>query len=416
MSTNLNLAARAGRWSVHHRRRAILGWLAFVVLAVAIGTAAGTRQLGLAESNVGEAGRADAILRDAGFSQPARERVLLSSPAAARDLRTRLAHVRDVENVRGPVRIGEHALVTFDIRGKIDDAPARVGPAISAVEAVRRAHPGVRIDHAGDASLQHAIDERIGKDFVRAEFSAVPITLLILALAFGAVVAALVPVLLGLSAVAAALGLLALPSQVWPIHEITYTVVLLVGLAVGVDYALFFLRRAREERAAGRASEAAVLAASATAGRAVLVSGATVIVAMAGMLISDNPWYRSYALGIVVVVGVAMLASVTVLPAVAGVAGGRGRARPDPAAALVGRHACGRRGAMAPADLRAGSDRAPARAGRSRARHEAGRAGPRRPSGGHAGPPGGGTHPGWHPARDRGRAGRWGRAAGRRGP
>jgi uncharacterized membrane protein YdfJ with MMPL/SSD domain len=124
-----------------------------------------------------------------------------------------------------------------------------------------------------------------------------------------------VPVLLGLSAVVAALGLLALPSHVAPIHESTYTVVLLIGLAVGVDYALFYLRREREERAAGRASEAAIVAAAATSGRAVLVSGVTVLAAVAGMLLFENPWYRSYALGIMVVVAVAMLASVTVLPA-----------------------------------------------------------------------------------------------------
>ena len=321
------IARRVGGWSVRHRRRAIVAWLTFVIAAVAIGGALGTKQLGTAETNVGEAGRADHTLEDGGFSQPALERVLVQSDslaadaaefkAALSDVRDRLEAVSSVGEVEPPVvsEDGHSALVQFEIRGALDDAPNRVDAALAAVDGARRAHPAVEIAQAGDASLQKAVDERVTKDFERAELSALPITLVVLALVFGALVAALVPILLGLSAVAAAMGLLALPSQLMPVHESTFTIMLLVGLAVGVDYALFYLRREREERAAGRAPEAAILAAAATSGRAVLVSGVTVMAAVAGMLVTDNPWYRSYALGIVVVVGVAMIASVTVLPA-----------------------------------------------------------------------------------------------------
>jgi uncharacterized membrane protein YdfJ with MMPL/SSD domain len=321
------IARRVGGWSVRHRRRAIVAWLTFVIAAVAIGGALGTKQLGTAETNVGEAGRADRTLEDGGFAQPALERVLVQSDSLAAgaaefksalsDVRERLEAVSSVGEVEPPVvsEDGHSALVQFEIRGALDEAPNRVDAALAAVDAARRAHPAVEIAQAGDASLQKAVDERVTKDFERAELSALPITLVVLALVFGALVAALVPVLLGLSAVAAAMGLLALPSQLMPVHESTFTIMLLVGLAVGVDYALFYLRREREERAAARAPEAAILAAAATSGRAVLVSGVTVMAAVAGMLVTDNPWYRSYALGIVVVVGVAMIASVTVLPA-----------------------------------------------------------------------------------------------------
>jgi uncharacterized membrane protein YdfJ with MMPL/SSD domain len=321
------IARRVGGWSVRHRRSAIIAWLTFVIAAVAIGGALGTKQLGSADTNVGEAGRADQTLADGGFAQPALERVLVQSDslaasapefkAALSDVRERLDAVSAVGEVQPSVvsEDGHAALVQFEIRGELDDAPDRVDAALAAVDAARRAHPTMEIVQAGDASLQKAIDDRVTKDFERAELSALPITLVVLALVFGALVAALVPVLLGLSAVAAAMGLLALPSHLLPVHESTFTIMLLVGLAVGVDYALFYLRREREERAAGRAPEAAILAAAATSGRAVLVSGVTVMAAVAGMLVTDNPWYRSYALGIVVVVGVAMIASVTVLPA-----------------------------------------------------------------------------------------------------
>src|SRR5205823_937834 len=108
-----------------------------------------------------------------------------------------------------------------------------------------------------------------------------PLTLVILLLVFGSIVAAGVPWLLALTAVLGTLGLLSLPSRLVPMDKNVSAVVLLIGLAVGVDYALFYLRREREERAAGKGHRAALEAAAATSGRSVLISGITVIVAMA---------------------------------------------------------------------------------------------------------------------------------------
>ena len=124
------------------------------------------------------------------------------------------------------------------------------------------------------------------------------------------------PLLLAFSAVLATTGLLALPSQLVPMDPNVSSVVVLVGLAVGVDYSLFYLRREREERRAGRSADASLAAAAATSGRAVLVSGLTVIAAMAGMLLSGDPTFTSFAVGTMTVVAVAMFASLTVLPAV----------------------------------------------------------------------------------------------------
>ena len=140
----------------------------------------------------------------------------------------------------------------------------------------------------GDASANKALSKSFSDDFKKAEFLSLPITLIILIVAFGALVAAGVPLLLGLTAVMATLGLVAIPSQFVPMDDTVSSVVLLVGLAVGVDYTLFYLRREREEKARGASKIDAVHTAAATSGRAVLVSGFTVMVAMAGMFFAGG--------------------------------------------------------------------------------------------------------------------------------
>jgi RND superfamily putative drug exporter len=210
---------------------------------------------------------------------------------------------------------GDARLVEAVMRGSIDDAHERVGPLQDAVAATDRAHPQARIGQAGDASLALAAEEQVQRDFARAELSAVPLTFAILLVVFGALVAAVIPLALGLTAVASAIGLLSLFSGLVPLEESVNSVVLLIGLAVGVDYSLFYLRRAREERAAGRSNEAALEAAARTSGHSVIVSAATVVAAVSGMFLFDSVWYRSYAAGIVVVVVIAAVGSLTVLPA-----------------------------------------------------------------------------------------------------
>ena len=121
--------------------------------------------------------------------------------------------------------------------------------------------------------------------------------------------------MLGLQSVVATLGLVDIVSHLTPMDQSVQAVVLLVGLAVGVDYTLFYLRREREERAAGRSERAALEAAAATSGRSVLISGATVMIAMAGMLFPGDPTFRSLSIATMIVVAVAMIGSLTVLPA-----------------------------------------------------------------------------------------------------
>ena len=211
---------------------------------------------------------------------------------------------------------GRSALVNFEIRGTDDQTADRIDAVEKSVAAVQSAHPQYTVDEFGDASADKAISKSFSDDFKKAETLSLPITLLILVVAFGSLMAAGIPVLLALSAVLSTVGLIGAVSQIAPVDESISSVVLLIGLAVGVDYSLFYLRREREERAAGRSEEAALEAAAATSGRAVLVSGLTVMIAMAGMYFTGSATFSSFATGTVLVVAVALIASLTVLPAI----------------------------------------------------------------------------------------------------
>jgi uncharacterized membrane protein YdfJ with MMPL/SSD domain len=328
-----NLAARTGRWSARHWKTATFGWIAFVAVAVVLGGAVGTKQLDPSTSSPGESGRMDRILDD-GFEQPAEETVLIQSRklesdapafrAGVQEVVDRVSAVPAVINVRSPLDPAHSeqisadrrsATVAFDIRGDPDDAADKIDPVVAAVKQAQAAYPGLQISEFGAATTDKQIDESVAKDLERAGLLSLPVTLVVLLVAFGALVAAGIPLLLALTAVIAALGLLAIPSNVWPVDESVSAVVLLIGLAVGVDYSLFYLKREREERAAGRSEQAALEAAAATSGRAVLVSGVTVMIAMAGMFVTGDPTFSSFAMATILVVAIAVLGSLTVLPA-----------------------------------------------------------------------------------------------------
>ena len=338
------LAARAGAWSARHRRLAILLWVAFVVGSLAGGTAIGTKTLAADKGGSGSAGRADSLLATQ-FPQPAQEVVLVQAPpgetralesarlrAAVADVIGRLARVHAVEHLRSPYATGDRGqvsadgrsvLVRFDVRGSADSAADRIAPALAAVAAAQRAHPGMRIEEFGDASANRAVNTALNGDLRNAETISVPLTLLILVTVFGALVAASVPLLLAISAVAATLGLVALPSQLVAFDGSASSVIVLIGMAVGIDYALFYIRREREERRSGASPEEALARAARTSGRAVLVSGTTVMIAMAGMFLTGNATFTSFAIGTMIVVAVAMIGSVTFLPAMLAALGDR---------------------------------------------------------------------------------------------
>src|ERR671936_1580484 len=325
-SQSYNLAARVGRWSAGHWKTATFGWLALVIVAFAVGNAVGTKTVDPYTAGPGESGRMDRILDD-GFKQPAGENVVVQSrslragdPAfesAVADVVARVSKEANVQNVRRgeTSKDGHTTLVKFDIRGDKNKAGDKVGGVLDRVDEAQRAHPGFFIGEFGDASAQKAVDEAAAQDLKSAGVFSIPITLIILVVAFGALVAAGIPLLLALTAVFATFGLMALPSHLLPMAQEVPATVLLIGLAVGVDYSMFYLRREREERAAGRSERAALEAAAATSGRSVLVSGMTVLVAMAGLFLTGDKTFASFGVATMLVVAIAVLGSLTVLPA-----------------------------------------------------------------------------------------------------
>jgi uncharacterized membrane protein YdfJ with MMPL/SSD domain len=329
----LNLAARAGRWSAAHWKTATFGWIAFVIAALVIGGAVGTKQLGDNEGIPGESGRMEKIL-DESFQRPAGETVLIQSDTLTTDSRAfesaigdvtrRVSSIPAVTNVRSPleratsdqISADRHsAIVRFDIRGNPDQAVDKIDPVIATVDEAKAANSQLFIGAFGDATADKGIGDSVASDLERAGLLSLPVTIVILIIAFGALVAAGIPLLLALTGVLATMGLLAIPSQIWPVDDSVSAVVLLIGLAVGVDYSLFYLKREREERAAGRSESAALAAAAATSGRAVLISGLTVMAAMAGMFLTGDKTFSSFAMAAIMVVAIAVLGSLTVLPA-----------------------------------------------------------------------------------------------------
>ena len=333
-----NLAARMGSWSASHRKTAIFGWLAFVIAAIVIGTAAGSKTIDQNNNNtVGPSQRADQILKQGGFAQsnPNTEIVVVQSKdqtvaapafkAAIGDVVRTVAPMDNVHNLRWPHGLANRdqvsrdrrtALVEWDMSGKLKSAEKQIDPLTNAVARVATRHPDFYVGEAGAVSSSKALDKLFNSQLGQAGERSIPLTLLILVLVFGSLLAAWIPLMLGLQAVIATIGLTDIISHITPMDPNVSAVVMLVGLAVGVDYTLFYLRREREERAAGRSERAALEAAAATSGRSVLVSGATVLIAMAGMLFSGDRTFISMSIGTMIVVAVAMIGSLTVLPAV----------------------------------------------------------------------------------------------------
>ena len=311
-------------------------WLALVVACSAIGAVTGTKTIGFSEGGTGESARADALVNEAGLQDPAAERVLVRSndpadtAAAAGAVTARLAALPQVRDAQGPegapeltADAGRTALVVARLRGDPADAADHVAPLQRAVADARREHPGVSLAQSGAGTGEKEFNALLEEDLGKAGTLSLPITAVVLLLAFGALVAAFVPLLLGLTSVAAAMGAYGVVSQFAPDGGSTGALVLLIGLAVGVDYSLFYIRREREEKRRGRDSAAALDIAAATAGRAIFVSGLTVMISLAGLLITGLDIFTSMALGAIIVVAFSVAGSLTVLPATLALLGDR---------------------------------------------------------------------------------------------
>jgi len=330
----VNLAARAARWSAAHWKTAFIAWLCLATLFFLLGRSVGTVKLADADTGSGETARAQSILKHAHFTQKATEAVLVQNrrltidePAfrrTVRDVQSRLGRFPVIDLIRSPLDPTLHglvskdrhsALVQFEMREVGQVARNHVQPILDAMSAEAKAHPGYTIEEFGLASSAHVLNKTVGDDFHKAEQLTVPITLVILLFAFGAFVAALLPVGLAFTGFLGALGVSAVVSHLQASSDATNSVILLMGMAVGVDYSLFYLRREREERRRGRSPREALCVTAATSGHAVLVSGIIVMIAMAGMLLAGNPVFTSIGIGAMIMISVAIVGSLTILPA-----------------------------------------------------------------------------------------------------
>lgn len=327
------LPARIARWSAHHTWQAIAGWLAFVVLCLGLGIALGTNQATSEDFRVGEAGRAEAMAADGGLERKPTDQVLIraregrleaatatAADAAAKDVTARMRALPQVESVAAPVRSadGTALMVAVVLKGPELEGKKNVGPLLEQTEQVAESHPEVVVEETGSPAISKAVNDQRGEDLALSERISLPVTLITLLIVFGSATMAGVPLLLALTSIAAAFGLTMVASHLIPDPGVSANLILLIGLAVGVDYTLFYLKREREERAGagGRlTSEALVELAAATAGRAIVVSGLAVIVSTATLYLATDVIFSSMATGTILVVAVAVASSLTVLPA-----------------------------------------------------------------------------------------------------
>jgi RND superfamily putative drug exporter len=324
-----NLTERVAGWSAAHRKTAVFGWLLLVAALFMGGQALGARHLN--DYSPGQAGQAERTLDQlapAQLNAPS-EMVLIQARApratfatdpAMRQAATQVAaslaaHPGYAVHIQPPTvsKDGHSALVRFQIPGNVTDTDQAVNTLQHAVAGVQARHPDLRVAESGDASISQATTSAL--NFGKAEATSVPITLILLLVVFGALVAAGIPVLLALTALTATIGVVTALSHLMPIDGSTFEVVVVVGMAVGVDYSLFYLRREREERAAGKSFPDALRIAARTSGRTILVSGLTVMATMAGLFFVGGGPFGGFALGTIVVVGLAVIGSLTVLPA-----------------------------------------------------------------------------------------------------
>jgi RND superfamily putative drug exporter len=330
------LVERIAGWSARHRKTAVIGWLVLVAIIFAVGQHASASNV---ESyDPGQSGVAERMLQHLNFtSQPPAESVLIQAPAGSAPfganpgLRQAVGQVAaalsalprtSASDVASPPRHGgarlvsadgRSALVTFNVTGADEDQA--VVPALRAVAAVAARHPGLLIAEAGDASEDRVANAVLSHDFRKAESTSLPVTLILLVAVFGALIAAGIPLLLAGTAVISAISLTSVIGRWLPTGQSTSEVVLIIGMAVGIDYTLFYLRREREERARGRTTAEALRIAAGTSGRAIVVSGVTVMIGLAGLFLTGYSVFTGIGLGSIAVVGAAVAGSLTFLPA-----------------------------------------------------------------------------------------------------
>ena len=364
-----SLTARLALWCARHRWRVVIAWVLSIVVAMFVGGAVGT-DTDIDQGGGGESGKAAKLFEERFEEQqsPIQETVVFSHPSLSVDSEEYRATVQGLmremrrlrandEQLRGETTVlssnrvvsdttsfydgevpresspfvapgaaeagGDVTFAFVELAGDDDDAFENVDQVLGAVVLAQARSPAFEILIGGDASINRQQEDILDEDFAFALVLNLPITFLILTLAFGAVVAAFLPLILAFTAILISLGVLGVISQAYALHDAYSEIVLLMGLATGIDYALFVVTRYRNERRAGLAKEDAIARAAGTAGKAVVFAGLTVLLALTGMFFAGNVAFTSLGLAAIVVVGIAVLVSVTMLPALLALFGDR---------------------------------------------------------------------------------------------
>ncbi len=344
---------RIAMWSARHR------WLVFGLWFAIIATLTGIGIFGLGIKNLdnndpgtarSESARANAIMHANGAVNSDELQMVISSSslkvsdpayqAAVQQIASQLravtyrdsgvlkptfAQVLDYYSTHDPRLAspdGTSTQIIAPIVGTSDTASAKYQPVKPVISNIKQQFKGFTIYAFSNVSINEDITSTIGQDMQGAFSITLPITFLILLLAFGALIAALVPLVLALTSLAAAFSILAIWSNlVGAVDNSTGDLVVLIGLAVGIDYSLFMITRYRSERRRGRDKLVAIEVASSTAGRAVFFSGLTVMVSLSGLLFINETFFTGMVVGTIAVVLVALIGSLTFLPAMLAILG-----------------------------------------------------------------------------------------------
>jgi RND superfamily putative drug exporter len=337
----LTFTGRIAGFSFRHKWWVLAVWLIMLVgsgaAASGMGKVLSTEMKDLSGS---ESAKAKDLIEDRLGKQPLTETLVIrneqltaddpSFQSLVNDLSRRIGLVKGVQGVMTYLEAGDPSMVSADRHAALtsirlgtdpDKAEDDVVPVVEAVKAAARDNPSFQVHLTGPASGNHEWNTIAEKDLAAAERLGLPIALIVMVIAFGALIAAGVPLLLALASIGMAMGSVALIGRAFELSFFVTNIITMIGLAVGIDYSLFIIGRYREELARGHNRYEAMVLASETSGRAVFFSGMTVLLALAGMLLVRNSIFISIGIGAMVVTAYAIVASLTLLPALLSVIG-----------------------------------------------------------------------------------------------
>ena len=349
---NLPFTARLARASALHPWRVVGAWVLVLVASIVIMGVIGTNTTTeIRFTNDPESQHGMEVLEAAGLddNSPTDETVIIQSEGTTIDDASYREHVeavtaelRAMEGIVEPESVtnyyelaanpetapmaegllsadGRTTLIPVTLAGSQDEATANAAEYHERLDELNG--DGYYVASVGFISIGEENNVIAEEDLIRGEAIGIAAALVILVIVFGALVAAGVPILLAMVAIGISFGLTALLSQVWEISFFITNMITMIGLAVGIDYALFVIERYREERRNGHAKSDAITIAGGSATKAVLFSGGTVVLALAGMFFMPGTIFQALAAGAVIVVIVSVIATMTLVPAMVGLLG-----------------------------------------------------------------------------------------------